>query len=323
MMRVNCDSILVWLRRFSLGNYRQLVILCAVLPAIGADAPVKVKPRSLAETRSSIRVTSQRVVVPVTVLNASGALVNGLSRERFRLFDDGVEQTVLSFGQEDSPVSIGIVFDASRSMESKLARARDAVRSLLMDSLPHDEFHLVEFNDSPRLLCELTSNTADLQRALGGVKAQGWTALFDGIMMGAQKMRRAGNSRRALVILSDGADNFSRYQESEVKAYLREAGVVVFAITLTGSAPPTHQTHHLRALARETGGWAYSIGNLEKMTEAVRAIGVAIRTQYMLTYAPTNGKSDGKLHRIAVQLAPKDPGFAASWRSSYYAVDLR
>ena len=171
--------------------------------------------------------------------------------------------------------------------------------------------------------CELTSNTADLQRALGGVKAQGWTALFDGIMMGAQKMRRAGNSRRALVILSDGDDNFSRYQESEVKAYLREAGVVVFAITLTGSAPPTHQTHHLRGLARETGGWAYSIGNLEKMTEAVRAIGVAIRSQYTLTYAPTNGKSDGKLHRIAVQLAPKDPGVAASWRSSYYAVDLR
>ena len=141
-------------------------------------------------------------------------------------------------------------------------------------------------------------------------------------MMGAQKMRRAGNTRRALVILSDGADNFSRYQESEVRAYLKEAGVVVFAITLRGSAPPT-QTHHLRALARETSGWAHSIGNLEMMTETVRAIGLAIRSQYTLTYSPTNGKSDGKLHRIAVQLAPKDPGVAASWRSSYYAVDLR
>ena len=306
-----------------MGKYRQLVVLCAVLPAIGADAPVKLTPRPLGETRPSIRVTSQRVVVPVTVLNRSGALVTGLSRERFRIFDDGVEQTVLSFGQEDAPVSIGIVFDASRSMESKLARARDAVRSLLLDSLPHDEFHLVEFNDSPRLLCELTRNTVEMQRALDGVKAQGWTALFDGIMMGAQKMRRAGNTRRALVILSDGDDNFSRYQESEVRAYLREAGVVVFAITLSGSAPPTHQTHHLRALARETGGWAYSIGNLEKMTETMRAIGLAIRSQYTLTYAPTNGKSDGKLHKIAVRLAPKDAGVAASWRSSYYAVDLR
>ena len=306
-----------------MGKYRQLVVFCAVLPAIGADAPLSVKPRQVGEARSLIRVTSQRVLVPVTVLNRSGALVTGLSRERFRLFDDGVEQTVLSFGQENAPVSIGIVFDASRSMESKLVRARDAVRSLLMDSLPHDEFHLVEFNDSPRLLCQLTRNTAEMQRALDGVKPQGWTALFDGIMLGAQKMRRAGNTRRALVILSDGADNFSRYQESEVRAYLREAGLVVFAITLSGSAPPTHQTHHLRALARETGGWAYSIGNLEKMTETVRAIGLAIRSQYTLTYSPTNGKSDGKLHRIAVQLAPKDPGVAASWRSSYYAVDLR
>ena len=302
---------------------RQFVVLLAALPAWCVDAPVRLKPRSLGESPSAIRVTSQRVVVPVTVLNESGAPVTGLSRERFRLFDDGVEQTVLSFGQDDAPVSIGIVFDASRSMESKMARAREAVGSLLMDALPQDEFHLVQFNDSPRLLCGLTRNTADVQRALDGLKAQGWTALFDGIMMGAQKMRRAGNSRRALVILSDGDDNFSRYQESEVRAYLREAGVVVFAITLGGSAPPTHQTHHLRALARETGGWAYSIGNLQKMKDSVRAIGVAIRSQYSLTYSPTNGACDGKLHRIAVQLAPKDPRVAASWRSSYYAVDLR
>ena len=306
-----------------MAKYRQMVAVLAVLPALGADAPVRVNPRPMREAQSVIRVTSQRVVVPVTVLNAAGAPLTGLSRERFRLFDDGVEQTVLSFGQEDAPVSIGIVFDASRSMESKLVRAREAVGSLLLDSLPQDEFHLVEFNDSPRLLCELTRNTVDMRRALGGVKAQGWTALFDGIMLGAQKMRRAGNPRRALVILSDGEDNFSRYQESEVRAYLREAGVVVFAITLGGTAPPTHQTHHLRGLARETGGWAYSIGNLEKMSETVRAIGQAIRSQYALTYSPTNAKSDGKLHKIAVQLSPKDPGVAASWRNGYYALDLR
>ena len=201
---------------------------------------------------------------------------------------------------------------------------REAVAELFADSMPNDEFHLVEFNSSPRLLCDLTKDTKEVRRALDTVKAQGWTALFDGIMLATKKMRAATNSRRALVILSDGGDNFSRYQESEVRSYLREAGVVVFAVTLGGGPAATHETRHLRRLSRETGGWAYGVGDLEKMAGVVRAIGKAIRTQYTLTYAPVNTPSDGKFHRIAIQLAPpKDPGLAASWRDGYYAAEMQ
>ncbi len=308
-----------------------LAAVLVLAPAFGADAPVKLQPRAprpvpvgVRAPENALRVTSQRVVVPVTVLDGKGAPVLGLSRDRFRLFEDGVEQTIQTLGQDDAPVSIGIVFDASRSMEPKLAQAREAVAELFADSMPNDEFHLVEFNSSPRLLCDLTKDTKEVRRALDTVKAQGWTALFDGIMLATKKMRAATNSRRALVILSDGGDNFSRYQESEVRSYLREAGVVVFAVTLGGGPAATHETRHLRRLSRETGGWAYGVGDLEKMAGVVRAIGKAIRTQYTLTYAPVNTPSDGKFHRIAIQLAPpKDPGLAASWRDGYYAAEMQ
>jgi Ca-activated chloride channel family protein len=297
--------------------------------AAGSDVRVKLEPRKSVgppkrADRASISVTSNLVVVPVTVLDAKGAPVVGLPRERFRLFEDGVEQTIQGFGQEDAPVSIGIVFDASRSMENKLDQARDAVASLFNDALPEDEFHLVEFNDSPRLMCDLTTDTAEVRRALDAVRAQGWTALFDGIFMSAHRMRKAHHPRRALVILSDGEDNFSRYGEGELRSYLREAGVVVYSIALTSGAPVDHDTRHLRRLTRETGGWAYSVGKLDRMADTVRAIGTAIRSQYFLSYTPSNPRHDGKFRKIGVQLAAeKNSGLAASWRSGYYAADSR
>jgi len=305
-----------------------LAILLA-LTATAADVKVKVEPRSHvvahAKTeRASMSVTSNVVVVPVTVLDANGAPVVGLPKEKFRVFEDGVEQTIQTFGQEDTPVSIGIVFDASRSMEPKLEQAREAVTALFADALPEDEFHLVEFNDSPRMMCDLTRDTAQLRLALDAIRAKGWTALFDGIFMSAHNMRHARNTRRALVILSDGDDNFSRYRESELRSYLREAGVVVYSIALIHGAPMDRDTHHLRRLTRDTGGWAYSVGKAERMAETVRAIGTAIRNQYFITYTPSNARADGKFRKIGVQLAiEKKSGLAASWRSGYYAADSR
>ena len=310
---------------------RDLVIALVLVncAAAAADVTVKLEPRtSIAAApklvRTSISVTSNLVVVPVTVLNARGAPVPGLARERFRLFEDGVEQTIQSFGQNDAPVSIGIVFDASHSMELKLDQARQAVAALFADALPEDEFHLVEFNDTPRMMCELTRDTDALKRALGAVRAKGWTALFDGIFLSAHQMRHAHNPRRALVILSDGEDNFSRYQESELRSYLREAGVVVYSIALIAGAPVNHDTRHLRRLTKETGGWAYSVGKIDKMEETVRAIGLAIRSQYFISYTPTNPRSDGKFRKIGVQLdANKGSGLVASWRNGYFAADSR
>lgn len=290
--------------------------------ALGADVKVRLESRPTKERiKATLAVTSQLVVVPVTVLDDKGAPVPGLSRESFRLWEDGLEQSIGSFRQEDAPVSIGIVFDASRSMEPRMAQAREAVRELFADALPEDEFHLVEFNDRPRLLCGLTSDTRQVGDALELVTARGWTALFDGMYLSAQHLRRARHPRKALVVISDGDDNFSRYRESEVRSYLMEAGVVVYSIELSAAwqLPP----HHLDRLSRETGGRAYAVGRMESMAEAVRSIGHAIRNQYVLTYSPTNERQDGRFRRITLDYAPKADGSSASWRKGYFAPDAR
>jgi len=301
------------------------ILLCAsILFAAGDGARVNIEPRPSPAPRkgraATIRVGAGLVVVPVTVLDARGAPLRGIGRERFRVFEDGVEQQVSTFSQEELPVSIGIVLDASRSMRPKLAGAREAVTRLFEQAQPGDEYHLVEFNDAPRLLCELTGNTGIVRSALDRVTARGWTALFDGVLLAAQSMRHAQNPRRALVILSDGEDNFSRYDEREVNSYLTEAGIVIYSIGLSTGPFRKYQTRYLRRLSEPTSGWSYTISNVDELGDTVRAIGDAIRSQYVLGYSSTNAREDGKYRRIRVQvISDAAAGLSSSWRSGYDA----
>ncbi len=299
-----------------------MIFATMAFAARATDVKVKLESRApRARIKATLAVTSQLVVVPVTVLDKKGAPLLDLSRGSFRVWEDGVEQSISSFTQDDAPVSIGIVFDASRSMEPRMAQSREAVRELFADALPDDEFHLVEFNDRPKLLCGLTTDTRQVGEALERVTSRGWTALFDGIYLSAQQMRRARHPRKALVVISDGDDNFSRYRESELRSYLMEAGVVVYSIAISTAwqLPP----HHLDRLSRETGGRAYAVGKMETLGETVRAIGHAIRNQYVLTYSPTNPQQDGKFRRITLEYSPIAAGVSASWRQGYFAPDAR
>lgn len=270
--------------------------------------------------RATISIGSELVLVPVTVLDGRGAPVRGLGRESFRIYEEGVEQTIRTFTQEELPVSIGIVFDASRSMTAKIGEAREAVARLFEQAVPGDEYHLVEFNDSPRLLCELTRDIETVRNALDRVIPRGWTALFDGVLLSAQSMRRASNERRALVVLSDGEDNFSRYDEGDLNSYLNEAGVVIYSIGLTSGGLFGHQTRHLRRMSTRTGGWCYTVTKIEELGETIRAISDAIRSQYSVGYMPANPGRDGKFRRIRIQVDAKDhPEWNFSWRNGYYA----
>lgn len=262
-------------------------------------------------------VESRLIEVPVSVLNVRGVPVHGLSRNQFRVFEDGVEQTIQSFAQTDGPVSFGIVFDASRSMEPRLDQAREAVARLFEEALHGDEYSLVEFNDTARTLCDFTPDTGLVQSAISRISAKGWTALFDGVHLSARSMRKARNPRRALVVLSDGEDNFSRHQKSELRAYLREAGVVVYSIGLS-AGPFSQPSRHLRILSRETGGWYYPVNRIANLKESVRSIGDAIRQQYTITYRPTNSAADGRYHKIKVAVDSAAP-VTLSWRQGYYA----
>ena len=208
-----------------------------VLAAEDRDEPrVNITPRITTRPQSAvnaaIRVDTKLVLIPVTVTDTYGAPFMDLPRDRFRLFEDGVEQQVKYFAAEDAPVSLGVVFDASRSMEGKLDQSRAAVSRFLRTSRPGDEFFLVEFSDRPRLLSGFTSNTEAIENSLIGIKPKNWTALLDAVYMAIHQMKHAGNSRRALLILSDGGDNNSRYTETEIKSRVREADVSIYSIGL-------------------------------------------------------------------------------------------
>jgi Ca-activated chloride channel homolog len=202
-----------------------------------------------------------------------------------------------------------------------MAQAREGIVALFEQAMPGDEYQLVEFNDAPRLICPLTADKRDVQSALARVEPRGWTSLFDGVMLSAGLMRKAANPRRALVVLSDGEDNFSRYTQSELTSYLDEANVVIYSIGLADGLFVRHQTRYLRNLSERTGGLCFPVSRLERLADAVRSIGNAIRSQYLLGYSPSGATPVGKYRRIKVQLADVPAGLTLTWRSGYRAPE--
>ena len=271
--------------------------------------------------KASIQVDVKLVTVPVTVTDPRGAPVSGLSSDTFRIFEDGVEQQVRYFSSQDEPVSLGIVFDASRSMEDKLVHAQSAVARFCQMAGPRDEFFLVEFNDSPKILSSFTTDTVIIEKALKSIKPKSWTALLDAVYFSIQKLRHGHNARKALLILSDGADNYSRYTESEMKSLVREADVGIYSMGLVGSGFNRRHIGLLRQLSEETGGLIYEVRKVDDLTDAADKISSVMRHQYLLGYSSSNTHNDGIYRKIEVRLnQPTDhPPLRASWRTGYYA----
>jgi len=270
---------------------------------------------------STIRLDVKLVLIPVTVTDPFGQPIAGVSRDAFRLFEDGVEQRLSYFATEDAAISMGVLFDASGSMQRKLERSREAVSQLFKTSMPGDEFFLLEFNDTPRVLCDFTNDVEQIQNTLTSVSAKGWTALFDAVCLAVHKMKRARNPRRVLLILSDGADNRSRYSESEIRQLVREADVCIYSIGMLGPGASRHSMRVLKNLAEETGGRLFEVGKPSELPEAVGRMSAALRNQYVLGYSSSNVESDGKYRKVEVRLKqpPNAPPLRASWRVGYYA----
>jgi Ca-activated chloride channel homolog len=284
----------------------------------GQDAPqVDLLPSSLAPQRrpSSIRVGVAMVMIPITVTDRNEAPILDLRKDEFHLFEGDQEQKIESFAIDDAPASIGIVFDSSGSMLHRIDKSLAAVRQFMKTSLPQDEFFLVQFSDVPQLLVGFTPRPDDITEKLQGIHAQGWTSLFDAIYMAANQMRLSRNSRRALLVLSDGGDNDSRYTEGEVINMLREADVRVFAIGLFDNAS------FLKKAAAETGGSVMVVHNINDLPDAVDKLNKQLRSQYLLGYYPAQVRNDGKFHRVRVLVNRMAGGqkLHMSWRHGYYA----
>jgi len=294
----------------------------AVEPRTRPAAPVAQAPRS------DIRVDTTVVLIPVHVTDPLNSTVTGLEKDNFRVLESGVEQEIVSFTSEDAPVSIGIVFDNSGSMDNKMGKSREAVGQFFKQANPADEFFLVRFNDRPELVDDFTTDLADIQNRLVFTEAKGRTSLLDAVYMSLHKMKKARNARKALLIISDGGDNSSRYTESEIRNLVRETDVQIFAIGIFEPISSRGRTAEelngpglLNELAQQTGGRHLPVENLNDLPDIAAKIGIALRNQYVLGYSPSNKERDGKYRKVQVKLIqPKGlPTLKAYWRIGYYA----
>jgi VWFA-related protein len=277
---------------------------------------------------SDIRVNKTLVLINVTVIDPLNRFVTGLEKEHFRLFEDKIEQEITQFSSEDAPISIGLVFDTSGSMGPKLQKSRQAASEFFKTANPEDEFFLVQFNDRPELSVPFTTDTDKIQSVLTFTQSRGRTALLDAVYLAMHEMKKARNPRKALLIISDGGDNCSRYTETEIKNAVREADVQIFAIGIFESLANRGRTPEeasgpglLNELAEQTGGREYAVENVTELPDIAAKIGIELRNEYILGYTPKNRERDGKYRRVQVKLnQPRGlPPLKAFFRLGYYA----
>jgi Ca-activated chloride channel family protein len=268
------------------------------------------------------------VLVNATVIDSLDRPVTSLGKEHFRIFENDIEQEILTFSHEDAPVSIGLLFDISNSMKDKIDKARSAALQVLQTANPQDEFFLVSFASRAKLSSKFTSDLNELQERMMSERPQGQTALLDAIAIGMEQMKYARNRNRALVVISDGADNHSRAHESQIRRDLREADTQLYAMGIFDpeDMKRTREEQKGPALLSEfaelTGGQVFSIGNLDELPEAAFKIGRDIRDRYVLGYKP-GGPRDGAWRSIKVKLAPPAtlPPLRVFARTGYYAPE--
>lgn len=288
----------------------------------------RTRPPLYPERAPRIRVDSTLVLINVTVLDPLNRLVTGLEREHFRLYEDQVEQEIENCAMTDAPITVGLVFDTSGSMKDKLGRARQAAAEFFRTANPRDEFFLVQFSDRARLAAPLGESPEEILNRLQFASARGRTALLDAVYLALDQLRRAAHSRKALLVISDGADNSSRYSAGEVRGRVRESDAQIYSIgifevpAIRGRTPEEIAGPGLLAdLAHETGGRSFDVHNVSELPDIAAKIGNELRNQYELAYRPSNPERDGRYRRVQVKLnKPKGlPSLRLHWRMGYYA----
>ena len=322
-----------------------LALVCLGLPGFGqtdvndvhvapreADKPPEPpKPEMLASTTGMsphvhpLKVDVDLVLVPVTITDPMNRLVTGLDKQNFQLFEGNSSQEIRTFSSEDAPVSLGVIFDSSGSMASKMDRAKDAVVEFFKTANPQDEFFMITFNDEPEAITDFTNSVDEIQNKLVFAVPRHRTALLDAIYMGISKMRHAKYAKKALLIISDGGDNHSRYTEGEIKSLVKEADVMIYAIGIYDRYSSTIEERLgpqlLSDITELTGGRAFTIDNPNDLGDVATKIGVELRNQYVLGYRPAKVVRDGKWRKIKVKLLPPKglPPLRVYARTGYYA----
>lgn len=309
-------------------------LACALCAVAQPPVPSPVLPVSHFDDAGAVRgdgpVVRERtelVTLNVTVTDRANKPVAGLKREQFEVFEDRVRQEIEFFCEADAPASVAVVFDVSASMGGKLEYARDALHAFIETSHPDDEYYLIAFNERPVLHAAAADGDA-LVRAVGGLRPTGQTALYDAVYLGLDALNQARHAKRALLVISDGAENHSHYSFRDLRRAIKESDARIYclgAADLSGAScgrvcQMTAQVI-LAEMARLTGGRAFFPTNFGELEQITTSIAVELRRQYSIGYLPTGGARDGRWRRIQLRIRPEGEGrLVVRARAGYYAL---
>jgi Ca-activated chloride channel homolog len=288
------------------------------------------KPAPKSELPTDIRLDTDVVTFTVTVTDPYNRLVTGLDKQHFEVFEDKVRQSISFFNDDDVPVSLGIVFDVSGSMKGKLDRAREALKAFIDTSHGDDDFFLVGFNQRANLLAEFTDGDS-LSNKLTLVAPDGQTAVYDAVYLAIEKVKQGRHNKRAVLLISDGQDNSSRYSYGELRKQLKEAGVQIYCIGIvelgggSGGTLDLQGQAILEEIAQVTGGKSFFPRSAAELEDMTTRIALELRHQYSIGYEPTNVKRDGQWHKIKVQVKPPRglPALRVQHKEGYYSVQKK
>jgi VWFA-related protein len=281
-----------------------------------------------------LRVDVELVQLPVSVVDKKGLPVLGLQQDHFSVYEDKVQQYISLFKQEDIPISVGLVVDASGSMANKLDRLHAAAMTFIRESNPDDETFIMSFGDFANLEQDFTKSTRKLNEALKGITARGNTALHDAVFLAAKHLNEKGfHEKKVLVVVSDGEDNQSRYKLKEVLEKVRESKIIIYTVGLLNSGLPFSYyglygesgKKVLKEFADVTGGAAYFPKSVNNVEEICGSIARDLRSQYTIGYRPSNERLDGSWRKVQVRVNPpkKTPNVKVRTKQGYYAPLVR
>ncbi len=294
-------------------RFVSLFLFC-LLPALtglaGPDRP-KVPPRFKSDV--------DLVLVRVTVTDTLNRYVVGLEKDHFKVFEDKIEQQVLHFSNQKAPISVGFVLDTSGSMADNILAAKNSIARFLEQGDPEDEYFLVTFNETSRLAQDFTNRRENVQNAISISEAKGRTALYDAVYLGLEKMRGARNDKKALVVITDGEDNSSRYTFSELKEFAKESDVQIYVIGERGDLG--YGQGVINEIVGLSGGRGFFPSSFNQLDYYCDLIHTELRNQYLIGYRPSNRGFDGKWRKLKVKLEPPEglPRLAVRAREGYFA----
>src|SRR5438874_7553650 len=306
--------------------------LLILVPSIALFAQDRPQPQKQGKDSGyTLSVETLEVQLPISVVDKEGRPVDGLNQENFQVFEDKVQQTIKTFKHEDIPLSLGLIIDNSGSMRNKRERVNSSALAFVRESNPDDETFIVNFDDSAYLEQDFTGSIGDLIDALDNIDARGETALYDAIYLSAEHVKNGKKDKRALLLITDGEDNVSKYGVNKVIEALKQSKVTLYTVGLLEDndqrgglfkKPPSKKAKDdLQKFAEITGGQAFFPKNIDEVEELVKHIAHDLRNHYTISYTPTNAKLDGSYREIAVKVNPPKNLGKITWhtKQGYYA----